>query len=79
MVAAIRETSQRLGNTPAVCRSSYINPAVLSDFAKGRVSDVCLECGEELPEDATLHAAEEALLRLLKAAGRLTARLVLAR
>jgi DNA topoisomerase-1 len=29
MVAAVREASQRLGNTPAICRKSYVHPRVL--------------------------------------------------
>ncbi len=34
---AMRETSQLLGNTPAVCRASYVSPAVLDAFAQGRL------------------------------------------
>lgn len=30
---AIRETAEEMGHTPAVCKSSYILPAVLEDFA----------------------------------------------
>ena len=29
MVAAVREASRRLGNTPAICRKSYVHPRVL--------------------------------------------------
>jgi DNA topoisomerase-1 len=29
MVAAVREASKRLGNTPAICRKSYVHPRVL--------------------------------------------------
>jgi DNA topoisomerase-1 len=29
MVAAVRQASQRLGNTPAICRKSYVHPRVL--------------------------------------------------
>jgi len=29
MVAAVREASRRLGNTPAICRKSYVHPQVL--------------------------------------------------
>jgi DNA topoisomerase I len=32
---AIKEVAQVLGNTPAVCRKSYIHPAILEEFAKG--------------------------------------------
>ncbi len=34
---AMRETSALLGNTPAVCRASYVSPAVLVAFEKGRL------------------------------------------
>ena len=32
----VKEVAARLGNTPAVCRSSYIHPAFLEDFMAGR-------------------------------------------
>jgi DNA topoisomerase I len=34
--AAIKRVAERLGNTPAVCRSSYIDPRVLDRFRDGR-------------------------------------------
>lgn len=34
---AIREVADRLGHTPAVCRSSYVHPGVLAGFADGRL------------------------------------------
>lgn len=36
VAAAIRVVAERLRNTPAVCRSSYIHPAVLEAYAAGR-------------------------------------------
>jgi DNA topoisomerase IB len=33
--AAIKRVAERLGNTPAVCRSSYIDPRVLDHFRQG--------------------------------------------
>lgn len=35
--AAVRDASEVLGNTPAVARSSYIDPRILDRYAKGRV------------------------------------------
>lgn len=32
VVAAIKATAQRLGNTPAVCRKSYIHPAIIEAY-----------------------------------------------
>ncbi len=29
VAAAVREASRRLGNTPAICRKSYVHPRVL--------------------------------------------------
>jgi DNA topoisomerase-1 len=68
VVAAIRETAQQLGNTPAICRSSYINPAVVSGYERGRVIERYFENVEELVERRApgLHGSEKALLQLLK-------------
>jgi len=35
--AVIREVAQALGNTPAVCRKSYIDPAVITGWREGRL------------------------------------------
>lgn len=69
VVAAIRETADRLGNTPAICRSSYIYPAVLSGYERGRVIERYFGNVEELVERRApgLHRSEKALLKLLKA------------
>ena len=32
---AIREVADALGNTPAVCRASYVHPALLEAYADG--------------------------------------------
>lgn len=37
--AAIARVAERLGNTPAVCRSSYIDPCVLDRFRDGKTID----------------------------------------
>jgi DNA topoisomerase I len=68
VVAAIRETADQLGNTPAVCRASYIYPEVLSSFARGLVIDRYFENVEELVARRApgLHGSEKALLQLLK-------------
>ncbi len=38
--AAIRRVAERLGNTPAVCRSSYIDPRVLDRFRDGKTIEL---------------------------------------
>ena len=37
VVRVIREVAARLGNTPAVCRKSYIHPLVIEAFAAGKL------------------------------------------
>jgi DNA topoisomerase-1 len=37
VVAALRVTAERLGNTPAVCRRAYVHPALLSAYERGAV------------------------------------------
>ena len=70
ILAAVKAVAARLGNTPAVARASYVSPAVLSSFTRGR----CLACA--LPPDAVLgtarglHGAERALVALLRGAAR---------
>jgi len=34
---AMRETAELLGNTPTVCRASYVSPGILEAFERGRV------------------------------------------
>ena len=68
VVAAVKETAEVLGNTPAICRASYIYPAVLDSFTRGRVVDRYFETVEELVEHRSnaLHGSEKALLNLLR-------------
>lgn len=71
VVAAVKETAAMLGNTPAVCRSSYINPAVINSFEKGKIIDGSFETLEDLIayRGRRLHKAELGLLKFLRRAG----------
>ena len=71
IVAAIKETAEVLGNTPAVCRSSYVCPEVIHDFEKGKVIDDCFSNLEDLVafRGHGLHDAERALLKFLSRNG----------
>jgi len=65
---AIREVSRYLGNTPTVCRDSYIDPRVFERFYDGRTIDLDLDAiGEDIDEPELL-SAEAAVLELLGAA-----------
>jgi DNA topoisomerase I len=68
IVAAVKETAETLGNTPAVCRGSYICPEILDGFEKGRIIDNYFKTLEDFIafRGRTLHSAERALLKFLK-------------
>lgn len=68
VVAAIKETAEALGNTPAVCRSSYICPEIINSFDTGKMIDRYFNTLNELMtyRGKKLHAAERSLLRFMK-------------
>jgi DNA topoisomerase-1 len=68
IVAAIKETAEVLGNTPAVCRSSYVCPEIILSYEKGQMINHCSNSLESLIayRGYGLHKAERALLRFLK-------------
>lgn len=68
LVAAIKETAEALGNTPAVCRDSYICPTIMICFEQDRVIDCHFGSLQDLIayRGLKLHPAEKSLLRLLK-------------
>jgi DNA topoisomerase-1 len=68
IVAAIKETAEVLGNTPAVCRGSYVCPEIIDSFEKGRVIEAFVGSADDLIafRGRGLHKAEEALLKFLR-------------
>src|SRR5229473_5785336 len=68
LVAAIKETAEALGNTPAVCRSAYICPLIVTGFEKGRTIDRHFVSVTELMayRGTSLHLAERSLLKFLR-------------
>lgn len=46
VVAAIKRVSARLGNTPAVCRKSYIHPAILDAYLDGSLLQTLRDLAE---------------------------------
>lgn len=66
--AAVKEVSYFLGNTPAVARTSYIDPRVFDRFADGyTIEPVLIDLGEEpdLGQPAIQGRVEEAVLDLI--------------
>ena len=64
---AVKEVARYLGNTPAVARSSYIDPRVFDRFAGGlTIADRIAEVGDAGPGDpATQGAIEASVLELI--------------
>jgi DNA topoisomerase-1 len=63
VVAAIRKVAERLGNTVAVCRSSYIHPAVIRAYEVGRTLNDYMKRSAS----RKMRAEEAALVRMLRA------------
>ncbi|MFN2443651.1 MAG: hypothetical protein ABR517_13305 [Thermoanaerobaculia bacterium] len=62
---AIETTAELLGNTPAVCRSSYICPRLLHDYERGIEFELMKKKGHPIPKSG-LSIEEKALLRFLR-------------
>jgi DNA topoisomerase I len=59
----VKEVAEALGNTPAVCRVSYIDPRVIDRFLNGETID--LPRGRDLTDDRVRAAVERAVLDLV--------------
>jgi DNA topoisomerase-1 len=68
IVEAIRRTAGRLGNTPAVCRSSYFHPVVVEAYLDGRLRGALVEAAEEseTPPAGTTPDEERAVVALIR-------------
>ena len=63
---AMKETAALLGNTPAVCRASYVSPVVLDAYAKGRVlEDPPMPAALRRGSARALAHVEKQLIRML--------------
>jgi DNA topoisomerase-1 len=63
----VKEVAEALGNTPAVCRASYIDPRAIERFLNGETID--LPRGRDLSDDRVRAAVESAVLDLLDPEG----------
>ena len=69
IVAVVKSVAEQLGNTPTVCRSSYINPTVIKAYSKGiTIHDITPRNLRSLKriESAELDPAEVSLLELFR-------------
>jgi DNA topoisomerase I len=65
---AVKEVAHYLGNTPAVCRASYIDPRVFDAYRAGRlIGRPLLEAAEGDRGELPIHhrAVEETVLDLI--------------
>ena len=66
--AAYRQVSEQLGNTPAVCRASYVDPRVVDRFEHGETVAHALRKADETEADRdTQKVLEAAVCQLLSA------------
>jgi DNA topoisomerase-1 len=68
VAGVIRSVAEKLGNTPAVCRASYISPAVVDQYLDGRTIDDFRPRHLRVvsARDTGLDLEEQALLSLLR-------------
>ena len=72
IVQAIKQTSEVLGNTPAVCRSSYVCPEIINSFETGQCIKKYFGSLNELTRyrGRKHHPAEKSLLNFMKRASK---------
>jgi DNA topoisomerase-1 len=67
MVDAIGEVADRLGNTPAVARASYVDPSVIEAWREGSLGRLRRSLEEEgVPSGPPTEQEEAMVLRLLQ-------------
>jgi DNA topoisomerase-1 len=68
VAAVMRRVAEQLGNTPAVCRASYVSPAVIDQYLEGRTLEDFRPRHLRVvgARQRSLDAEEQALLSLLR-------------
>ncbi|HEX6911415.1 MAG TPA: hypothetical protein VF142_13505 [Longimicrobium sp.] len=67
LVLACKLVSTELGNTPSVCRSAYVHPAVLERYAEGRtIAPLMREAPRDDEQPGRYYPEEAALMRFLQ-------------
>jgi DNA topoisomerase IB len=58
--AAYVHVSEQLGNTPAVCKASYVDPRVVDRYENGETIDEALEQAAQARDDRSAQRVLEA-------------------
>lgn len=68
IVNAVEQVAERLGNTPAICRSCYIHPTILEAYLDGSLITTLRQRVEQELEDSgeALSSAEQQVLEFLQ-------------
>jgi DNA topoisomerase I len=67
ILRAVQATAEQLGNTPAVCRSSYICPRILEEYSEGRTFELLRKGRRGKPVVSLgLSMEERSLLKFLR-------------
>jgi len=68
VVAAVKAVSERLGNTPAVCRKCYVHPAILDTYQDGSLVERLARQLErtDAADPHALHPDESAVMNLVR-------------
>jgi DNA topoisomerase-1 len=75
VVAALNRVAKRLGNTRAVCRRSYVHPAVVDSYMDGSLGRKLVRRAERLLDEGSVTpAVESAVLSLLRSRLRMETR-----
>jgi len=79
LTGAIKTVAQRLGNTPAICRTCYVHPAVVTAYMDRGLVRGAKPITRSRPSAARLNGDEKVLLAILRRSGRRGARIEAAR
>jgi DNA topoisomerase-1 len=67
VVAAVKSVASVLGNTPAVCRQSYVHPVVIDSYLEGTLAERLRRSGDNgVKAPSGLRGSEVAVWRVLK-------------
>jgi DNA topoisomerase-1 len=64
IVAAVKAASQHLGNTPSVCRKSYIHPVILESYLQGSLIPTVERLIGKLKSNRAIHLRMDELVLL---------------